>query len=196
MDMSSHSSLDEIPAKWYAVSTLVNYEDRVKEYLDRLIQSEGLGDYILEVLVPSKVVVEFRNRKKVQQVNKFYPGYVFLKMRLYDEHGRLFQRAWELVRGTAGVSSFLGKNRPQAISEKEIDTILKSVKNHEGKPSPRVDFLPGDKVRINDGIFKSSDGSVDFVDAEQGRVRVSVQLFGRLTPVELECWQIEKIKNI
>lgn len=196
--MSSESielggSIAHIEPKWYAVRALTNQENKVKAYLERFVPIEKLEDYILEVMVPSRMVVDFRNSTKVHQMSKFYPGYVFIRMRLYDEEGKIFQKPWQFVNGAEGVIAFLGRGRPQAINQKEIDNILDSLKESEGKEMPKVQFEAGETVKINEGVFKSSTGKIDHVDAQNGKLTVSVSIFGRYTPVELEYWQVKKV---
>lgn len=178
--------------RWYALQTFSNQEAKVKRYIEKFAQIEGLGEFVFEVLVPSEVVSEIRNGKKLQKVRKFYPGYVFIHMTLYDEFGKLLQPPWYFVRSTEGVIGFVGGDRPSPLKEEEIKRILGQVQESKGKDIPKVQYTVGDMVKINDGPFLNLMGQIDEIDPERGRLKVSVSIFGRFTPVELEYWQVER----
>lgn len=177
--------------QWYVVQTLSNKEASVKRYLDRYNASEEMEDYIFEVLMPTQTVAEVKSGKKTQKVRKFYPGYVFLHMRLYDEDGNLLQKPWYYVQGADGVIGFVGGNRPSPLKDHEIERILSQVNEAEGKEVPKVQYEVGDDVKINDGPFLNLNGRIDEIDPDRGKLKVSVSIFGRFTPVELEYWQVE-----
>jgi transcriptional antiterminator NusG len=179
--------------QWYAVQTLSNLEAKVKRYLDKFIDIEEMGDYIDEVLMPTEVVTEVRNGKKTQKTRKLYPGYLYLHMRLYDENGQLLQQPWYFVRGVDGVIGFIGgaEDRPTPLKEKDVQTILDQVKNAEGTEKPKIQYEAGDEVKITDGPFLNLTGRIDEIDPERGKLKVSVSIFGRFTPVELEYWQVQ-----
>lgn len=178
--------------KWYVVQTLSNKEPAVKRYLDRYLVSEEMDDYIKEVLMPTETITEVKNGKKTQKVRKFYPGYVFLHMRLYDDDGQILQDPWYFVNGVDGVIGFVGGNHPTPLKEAEINRILSQVKDADGKEVPKVNYEVGEEVKITDGPFLNLNGNIDEIDPERGKIKVSVSIFGRFTPVELEYWQVER----
>lgn len=179
--------------RWYAVQTLSNQEQKAAAYLRKFIEVEEMGEYVSEVLMPTEVVSEVKNGKKSQRVRKFYPGYIFVNMRLYDDDGQLNQRAWYFVKDAQGVINFVGGERPVPLKEDEISRIQQQVSDAEGKERPKVEYEVGEEVKINDGPFANLTGRIDEIDPERGRLRVSVSIFGRFTPVELEYWQIERV---
>lgn len=178
---------------WYAIQTLSNMEQKVKKYLDKFVEIEGLQDYIKEVLMPTENVQEVRKGKKTQRVRKLYPNYIFLKMRLFDEEGRLINRPWFFVRNVQGVIDFIGGERPVKLKKSEIDRIQEQIKAAEGKVVPKVQFNEGEEIKILEGPFMNLTGTIDSIDNERGKMQVSVSIFGRLTPVELEFWQVERV---
>lgn len=181
-------------AQWYAIQTLSNQEGKAKRYLDKFIPIEEMEDFIFEVLMPTETVTEVKAGKKTQKVRKFYPGYVFIKMRLYDENGKILQKPWYFVRGIQGVIGFVGGEHPVPLKKEEIDRIINQVKEAEGKEVPSVQFELGEEVKINDGPFMNLTGKIDEIDVNRGRLKVSVSIFGRFTPVELEFWQVERVE--
>ena len=178
--------------KWYVIQTLSNKEQAVKRYFDRYLVSEEMDDYIKEVLMPTETITEVKNGKKSQKVRKFYPGYVFLHMRLYDEDGQILQNPWYFVNGVDGVIGFVGGNHPTPLKEAEINRILSQVQEADGKEVPKVNYEVGEEVKITDGPFLNLNGNIDEIDPERGKLKVSVSIFGRFTPVELEYWQVER----
>lgn len=187
--------MDEVPQnnlKWYAVQTASNQELKVKQYLERFIEPEGFSDYIKTVLVPTKTVVEVKNGKKSTKVRKFYPGYVFLEMKLYGDAGEYLHSVAAFVRGVAGVLGFMGGDRPIALKSKEVEGILAQVEENKGKKVLKVAYSVGEEIKITDGPFLNLTGKIDEVDPERGKLKVSVSIFGRFTPVELEYWQVQK----
>ncbi|MDR2372039.1 MAG: transcription termination/antitermination protein NusG [Puniceicoccales bacterium] len=180
-------------SRWYALQVFSNQEAKVKLYLDKFATREGV--LIDEVLVPSERVIEIKNGKHYHRVKKFYPGYVFVRMKLYNEEGKLLQSQWYFVRNIQGVLNFVGGERPVPLREDEVARILDQATAATAAPVQRVRFEVGSKVKITDGPFAESLGSVMELDLENGKMRVSVSLFGRETPVELEFWQAERIKE-
>lgn len=178
---------------WYAIQTLSNMEQKVKKYLDKFIEIEGLQDYIKEVLMPTENVQEVRKGKKTQRVRKLYPNYIFLRMRLFDDEGRLINKPWFFVRNVQGVIDFIGGEHPVKLKPAEIAQIQEQVKAAEGKVVPKVQFCEGEEVKILEGPFMNLTGTIDSLDNERGKMQVSVSIFGRLTPVELEFWQVERV---
>jgi transcriptional antiterminator NusG len=172
--------------RWYVVHVYSGFEKKIAQQIQEQAQQKGLADQIDQVLVPSEEVVELRRGQKVNAERKFFPGYVLVKMELSDE-------AWHLVKDTPKVTGFLGtKLRPSPISEAEAERIMKQTTEGVERPRPAILFEIGEQVRVADGPFTSFNGTVEEVDEERGRVKVSVSIFGRSTPVELEYSQVEK----
>ena len=181
--------------RWYAVQTLSNQEAKVKKYLDKFIEIESMEDSIYEVLMPTENVTEVKNGKKIQKTRKFYPGYVFIHMSLFDEDGQVLQKPWYFVRSTQGIIGFVGGERPVPLKKEEIDRILTQVKEAEGREVPKIQYEVGEEVKITDGPFLNLTGRIDEIDPERGRLKVSVSIFGRFTPVELEYWQVDHMED-
>ncbi len=182
-------------ARWYAVQTLSNKEGAVKRYLDRYMASEEMDEYIAEVLMPTETVTEVKSGKKYQKVRKFYPGYVFIHMCLYDENGQINERPWYFVKDADGVIGFLGGTRPMPLKESEINSILSQVQDAEGKEVPKVQYEVGEEVKITNGPFLNLNGIIEEIDPDRGKLKVSVSIFGRFTPVVLEYWEVERAEE-
>ena len=179
--------------KWYAVRTLTNQELKVKRFIEQACEAGVLKDCVKKVLVPTKTVLEVKNGKKTSRVCKFFPGYVFLCMKLYDEAGEFLQDTALFVRRIQGVTGFMGGDRrPTAMRPSEAEALLNRVEENREKKVLGADYSVGGKVKVTDGAFVGSSAVIDEVDAEKGRLRVSVSIFGRSTPVELEYWQVQK----
>jgi len=179
-------------ARWYVVNVYSGSEKRVAESLKEQAISKNLQDKIIDVLVPTEEVVEIRKGKKVSAERKFFPGYILVKMEMSDA-------VWHVVKNTPRVSGFLGTRdglrlKPQPISEKEVERLMKQIEEGVERPAVVTTFEIGENVRVNDGPFASFVGVVEEVDTEKTRLKVSVSIFGRYTPVELEFSQVEKIK--
>jgi len=172
--------------KWYIVHAYSNFEKKVAEALRDQAKAQGLEDKFSEILVPTEDVVEIRRGRKVNTERKYFPGYVLVKMDLTDE-------AYHLVKNTPKVTGFLGSGaKPIPVSEKEVQRIVGAIEEGVERPRPTIRFDIGEKVRVTDGPFASFDGVVESVDEERARLRVSVSIFGRATPVDLEYGQVEK----
>lgn len=181
--------------QWYAVQTLSNQEQKAKRYLDKFVPIEEMDEYIFEVLMPTEVVTEVKGGKKMTRTRKFYPGYVFVNMRLYDDDGNLLQKPWYFVREAQGVINFVGGDRPSPLKKSEIDRILNQVRESEGKEKPKIEYEIGEMVKVNDGPFMNLVGKIEDIDPEKGKLKVSVSIFGRYTPVELEYWQVQRTEE-
>lgn len=174
--------------RWYVVHAYSGFEKSVQKALRERIERDGMQEHFGQILVPVEEVVDIKNGKRSLTERKFFPGYVLVQMEMNDE-------TWHLVKSTPKVTGFVGgtPNRPAPISPKEVEAILQQIQEGVEKPRPKVLFEVGEKVRVIDGPFSDFNGSVDEVNYERNRLRVSVQIFGRDTPVELEFGQVEKI---
>ena len=173
--------------RWYVVHVYSGFEKKIAEQIKQQAAQNGLGEQFEEVLVPTEQVVEMRRGQKVNTEHKFFPGYVLVKMELTDD-------AWHLVKNTPKVTGFLGsRTKPSPISEAEAQRILKQNQEGVERARPAVLFEIGEQVRVADGPFTSFNGTVEEVDEDKGRLKVSVSIFGRSTPVELEYGQVEKV---
>ncbi|WP_424192863.1 transcription termination/antitermination protein NusG [Ampullimonas aquatilis] len=172
---------------WYVVHAYSGLEKSVKKALLERIERAGMQDKFGKILVPIEEVVEIRGGQKAITERRFYPGYVLVEMEMTDE-------TWHLVKNTNKVTGFVGgtRNRPAPISPKEVEKILAQMQEGVEKPRPKVLFEVGEMVRVKDGPFTDFNGNVEEVNYEKSRLRVSVTIFGRGTPVELEFGQVEK----
>ena len=173
--------------RWYVVHVYSGFEKKIAQQIREQAEQKGLADAFDEILVPSEEVTEVRRGQKINSERKFFPGYVLVKMAMSDE-------AWHLVKDTPKVTGFLGaRNKPAPITEAEAQRIVNQVQEGVDKPRrPSITFEVGEQVRVADGPFTSFNGTIEEVDEERGRVKVSVSIFGRSTPVELEYGQVEK----
>jgi len=177
-----------VNARWYVIHVHSGFEKKVASSIREQAQLKGMANLFEDVLVPTDSVVEVRKgNKKVNAERKFFPGYVLVRMEITDE-------SWHLVKNTPKVTGFLGgRGRPMPISDKEADRLLKQIKEGIERPRPSITFEVGEQVRVSDGPFTSFNGVVEEVDEEKARLKVSVSIFGRPTPVDLEYSQVEKV---
>ena len=173
--------------RWYVVHAYSGFEKSVQRALIERVARHGMQDAFGRILVPVEEVVELRSGQKSISERKFFPGYVLVEMEMNDE-------SWHLVKSTPKVTGFVGgaANKPTPISEKEVEKIMQQMQDGVEKPRPKVLFEPGEVVRVKEGPFTDFHGSVEHVNYEKSRLRVSVTIFGRSTPVELEFGQVEK----
>jgi transcriptional antiterminator NusG len=173
--------------RWYVVHAYSGFEKSVQRALVERIRRAGMEDKFGQILVPVEEVVEMKGGQKSISERKFFPGYVLVEMEMTDE-------SWHLVKNTAKVTGFVGgtSTRPTPISEKEVQAILQQVQEGVEKPRPKVLWEVGEAVRVKDGPFTDFPGNVEDVNYEKSKLRVSVTIFGRSTPVELNFDQVEK----
>ncbi|EGU40825.1 transcription antitermination protein NusG [Vibrio ichthyoenteri ATCC 700023] len=181
--------MSEAPKKrWYVVQAFSGFEGRVAQSLREHIKMHSMEELFGEVLVPTEEVVEIRAGQRRKSERKFFPGYVLVQMIMNDE-------SWHLVRSVPRVMGFIGgtSDRPAPITDKEADAILNRLEKASEAPRPRTMYEAGEVVRVTDGPFADFNGTVEEVDYVKSRVKVSVSIFGRATPVELEFGQVEKL---
>ncbi len=173
--------------RWYVVHTYSGFEKSVTRALKEHIRRAAMEDKFGEILVPTEEVVEMKGGQKRTSERKFFPGYVLVKMEMTDE-------TWHLVKNVPKVSGFIGGSgmTPTPISDKDADALMKQVQESVEKPKPKFTFMAGEQVRVIDGPFADFNGTVEDVNAEKNKVKVSVSIFGRMTPVELDFSQVEK----
>ncbi|PKQ11548.1 MAG: transcription termination/antitermination protein NusG [Alphaproteobacteria bacterium HGW-Alphaproteobacteria-1] len=172
--------------RWYSVSVLSNFEKKIAEQIRQSVIDNGLEDEIDEVLVPTEEVIEIRRGKKVTAERRFMPGYVLVHMEMSD-------KGYHLINSINRVTGFLGpQGRPMPMRDSEVQSILGRVQEGEESPRTLIHFEVGERVKVNDGPFEDFDGMVEYVDEDHQRLKVSVSIFGRETPVELEFTQVTK----
>jgi transcriptional antiterminator NusG len=178
--------------QWFVIHTLSGQEQKVKESIEKRLKTEEMGEYITEVLVPMEKVAEVRSGKKTVSTRKLYPGYVFIDMALLDENNRVIEKPWYFIRDTPGIIGFVGGERPAPTPADEIESIKAQMSESEDTEKPKVHFDVGETIKINDGPFLNFSGVIEEIEPERGKLKVTVNIFGRNTPVELEYWQVEK----
>lgn len=179
--------------KWFVLRVQSNKEDKVKNDLERHIGIQGVEDIVSNILVPSEKVSEIKGGKKRVAERKIYPGYVMAEVEV-NEKGEIPDEVWFMIREVPGAGDFIGGDRkPVAMTDLEVEKILKEVERGEEKPTTKIEFHKGDKVKVKEGPFENFDGVVDEVLPTSGCVKLTLTIFGRPTLVELEYWQIEAI---
>lgn len=175
-------------ARWYVLHVYSGFEKKVAEAIRDKAEKQGLAEKVEEVMVPTEEIVEVKRGQRVNTERKFFPGYVLAKLDMNDD-------VWHLIKNTPKVSGFLGTggNKPVPITEKEAQRMLKQMQEGVERPRPSIVYDIGEEVKVIDGPFASFNGTVEDVDEEKAKLKVSVSIFGRATPVELEYSQVEKV---
>jgi transcriptional antiterminator NusG len=172
---------------WYILHTLSGAEEKAKANLESRIKALNFSEVIEKIVIPKEQVTEVKMGKKRVMERKFFPGYMLVYMDMNDD-------SWLFVKKTPGITTFIGPRRkPSPISEEEVDKILNKAEESKAKPAPKVNFDKGESIRVIEGPFVNFNGIVEDIFPDKGKVKVSVSIFGRTTPVELEFWQVEKI---
>lgn len=188
--------MPRIPApkdQWYVVHCLSGQENKVRQRIERAIEHDEMGDVIFKALMPQETVSEVRRGEKTEAKKKFYPGYIILNMHLFTEDNELVERAWSFMSQLEGAIGFAGsKDIPLPMRPREVEAMLSQIAEREDGARPSISFEIGDEVKVSDGPFESQTGIVEEIDEEKGKLLVSVTIFGRATPVELEYWQVER----
>ena len=202
MEEAQQLSQPDNGRKWYTIQTRSNMERKAVEHLKRMIDREDMGEYISkdDVLAPEEKVstlVQVKRNGKVEQKQKqvsrmLYPGYIFIKIKLYDSEDNFLEKPWYFIKGINGVVNFIGGDKPIPLSKSEIDSIMEQKQQAEGAVRPKVVFTVGESVKITDGPFLGLIGQVEEINEELCKLKVSVNIFGRYTPVELEYNQVVK----
>jgi transcription termination/antitermination protein NusG len=172
---------------WYAIRAQSEREDLIRDNLEAKVKAAGMEELVARIMVPREHVSEIREGKKRIIQRKMYPGYILVEADLTDE-------AWFLITETPGISGFVGsRTKPVPLTEAEISRILRDIEDKKERPRPKVEFEVGDGVKIRSGPFENYDGVIEEINPTKGVLRVSVSIFGRSTPVELEYSQVERL---
>ena len=178
--------------QWFVIHTLSGQEQKVKDNIEKRVKIEEMGEFVKEVLIPTEKVAEVKKGKRTTSTRKFYPGYILVHMRLLDEKNQLVDRPWYFIRDTPGIIGFIGGDRPVPLKADEVNNILAQIEERQEKVTPKVAFETGETVKVTDGPFQNFTGVIEEIDPARGKLKISVSIFGRSTPVELEYWQVER----
>ena len=178
--------------RWYVLHTLTGQEMKVRESIRRRLKQEGVEEYVGDVLIPTEKVSEVKRGVRSTTTRKFFPGYVLVNLVLYDENNELCEKTWHFIRETPGMIGFVGGERPAPLRPEEVDVLLSQVEEKKEKVKPKMSFDVGETVKIVDGPFMNFSGVVEEMEPDKGKLKVSVAIFGRVAPVELEYWQVER----
>ena len=187
----------DVQNKWYTLKVLSNFEDKVKQLIEKKLETEpNCKEFFHEVLMPSEIVTSVVRGKKQSRVRKLYPGYLFVRMNIFkEETTELNPDAYYFITSINSVMGFIGGKSPVRLKKDEIETIQLHVEKFQNKEIPKSYYEPGQNVSILDGPFVGLQGAIGEVDSEHQKIKVLVSIFGRETPVELENWQIEKVEE-
>jgi transcriptional antiterminator NusG len=184
---------EEKRKQWFVVHVLAGQENKVYENLTKRVKTEEMADFVYEILLPTERVSEIKRGKKTETTRKFFPGYLMVNMYLLDDNKQPVDKTWYFVRETPGVIGFAGtKDKPIPMRQSEVDGMISQLRGGEDKVKPKIEFSIGEVVKVADGPFQNQSGTVEEIDPERGKLRVSVSIFGRNTLVDLEYWQVER----
>ena len=179
-------------SQWFVIHTLSGQEQKVKENIEKRIKTEEMEEFIQQVLIPTEKVAEVKKGKRTTTVRKFFPGYLLVNMLLLDEKKQLMDKPWYFIRDTPGIIGFIGGERPVPLRKDEVDSLLTQIQERGDKVKPKVNYEVGESVKITEGPFLNCSGVIEEIDPDRGKLKVSVQIFGRNTPVEVEYSQVER----
>lgn len=203
--MDIQTEEDRSKGQWFVVHTLSGHENKVRETLLRQLKNADSVP-VYEVYIPTERVFEVRKGKRITSTRKLFPGYLLIRMDLYDAEGKIDKDTWSFVRTTQGVLGFLGGrmrnekanvelDHPIPLSDYEAEEMLRFSRVDEDAVRPKIAFTVGEKVRIKDGAFENFEGTIEEIDNERGKLKLAVSIFGRSTPVELEFWQVDRLTD-
>ena len=179
--------------QWFILHALSGHELKVQRNITSRIDQEEMRENIDEILIPSEVVSEVKQGKKKESKRKFFPGYVLVNINLFDDKGEVIPESWSFIQNTPGVIGFLGGERPTPLSDEEVNSIVHQIEEKKEVIAPKVMFEPNETIKVTDGPFMNFSGLIEEVDPERGKLKISVSIFGRTAPVELEYWQVERV---
>ncbi len=178
--------------QWYVIHTFTGQEEKVRASLLRRKQQEEMDERLGEVMIPTENVSEIRKGVRTTTTRKFFPGYILAELVLYDDDKHIDEKTWFFVRETSGIIGFVGGDKPAPLRPSEVEVLLHQMEDKKEKVKPKVVFEKGEAVKINDGPFMNFSGVIEDIDPERGKLKVTVAIFGRSAPVELEYWQVER----
>ena len=178
--------------EWFIIHTLSEQEQKVMDSINKRGDVEEVGEYINAVFVAKEKVVDVRGGEKKVSTKKLFPGYVFIHVRLRDEDRKVISEPMNFIKDTPGAIGFVGGDQPEPTPNAEIEDIKSRIADSEDLERPKVEFEVGETVKINHGAFEGNNGIVEEIDPEKGRLKVTVNIFGRNTPVDVEYWEVDK----
>jgi len=192
-DTTADQKNEEQTGQWFVLRVQSNREEKVRDNLMRMLELNDMAGRAPEVLVPTETVTEIRGGKRQTAERKLFPGYVIIQVQT-DEHGRIPDDLWQLIRETSGVGDFIGAEKPWPLQQDEVARLLGQAEEVEAEaPKLEIDLEEGEMVRIKGGPFKDVEGYVEEVNPASGKVKVVINIFSRSTPVELEYWQVQPL---
>tara|TARA_A200000113_G_C8688467_1_gene297930 strand:- start:16 stop:615 length:600 start_codon:yes stop_codon:yes gene_type:complete len=198
METTTQETTKSTTDKWYTLKVLSNFEQKALKLIEKKLEHEPESkEFFHEVLMPSEIVTTVKQGKKTARVRKLYPGYLFVRMNIFDEENptELNAKAYYFINSINGVTDFIGGKSPVQLSKKEIDTIKEHIAKFQNEEVPKSYYDIGQQVSILDGPFVGLQGAISEVDTEHQKLKVLVSIFGRDTPVELENWQVERVEE-
>ena len=178
--------------QWFVLHALTGQESKIRDSINKRIKQEEMEDFVGDVLIPTEKVSEVKKGVRTTTTRKFFPGYVLVNVALYDDDQKMHEKAWYFIQDTPGAIGFIGGNKPVPLRQEEMDVLLSQVDEKKEKVKPKISFDAGETVKIIDGPFMNFSAVVEEMDPDRGKLKVSVAIFGRVAPVELEYWQVER----
>ena len=181
----------DVEGDWFFVQTLSGHEMKVQESIEKRAKLESLDDKIHRAIIPMEMVTELKDGEKVTKKKKFFPGYILLIADMFHEDGSIDDKIWQFIKETPSVTGFI-TDKPLPLTQAERDDIIDMMTERSAKERPKIDFNIGEVVKIKDGPFQSLDGKIEDIDPEKGMLKLSINMFGRSTQVDLGYWQVER----